>query len=392
MRWLESPILKRSALIAFALLLLVGVAAALYYQIPNGPEPSVATAVPSSEATATSDQTAASGDATAPPQDAAGDTASDTVAPPSFDIVRVEPSGDTVMAGRAAPGSAVEVLDGDETIGSTTAGPTGEWVLVPEDPLGPGNHELSLRATSPAGGNAETIPFASTEKDPPSVTQIAESAGQDDLLSGGSASAGPTVVESKDVVLVMVPDPGKDGFSDMPETPVAVLASKDGDSASRVLQGPGEGIIDQDLVLNAVDYDLDGRVTISGLAPAGATLVVYLDNDALGQLTVGVEGHWVYQVTQVVLPGLHTLRIDMIGADGSVVARVETPFERSSVVADLKGQGFIVVQPGNSLWRIARRTYGRGIHFTEIHQANNDQIANPHLIHPGQIFVLPKVN
>ena len=95
---------------------------------------------------------------------------------------------------------------------------------------------------------------------------------------------------------------------------------------------------------------------------------------------------------QVVLPGMHTLRIDMIGADGSVVARVETPFERSSVVADLKGKGFIVVQPGNSLWRIARRTYGRGLHYTVIHQANNDQIADPHLIYPGQIFVLPKVN
>lgn len=141
--------MKRSALIAVAVLLLVGVAAALYYQFPNGPESSVATAVPSSEATAASGQTAAPSPA----------PAEEAVEPPSFDIVRVEPSGDTVMAGRAAPGSEVEVLDGDETIGTTTAGPTGEWVLVPEDPLGPGSHELSLRATSPAGGNPETIPL-----------------------------------------------------------------------------------------------------------------------------------------------------------------------------------------------------------------------------------------
>ncbi len=367
--------MKRSALIAVAVLLLVGVAAALYYQFPNGPEPSVATAVSSSEETA----------APSP------EPAEDAVEPPSFDIVRVEPSGDTVMAGRAAPGSKVEVLDGDETIGTTTAGPTGEWVLVPENPLGPGSHELSLRATSPAGGNPETIPFASTEKDPPAVTQVAQATGQDGGQDG-ELDGGPVTVESKDVVLVMVPDPNKDGIGEMPETPLAVLASKDGESATRVLQGPGEGIIDHDLVLNAVDYDLEGRVTISGLATPGATLVVYLDNEALGQLTVGVQGHWLYKVMQVVLPGMHTLRIDMIGADGSVVARVETPFERSSVVADLKGKGFIVVQPGNSLWRIARRTYGRGLHYTVIHQANNDQIADPHLIYPGQIFVLPKVN
>ena len=373
--------MKRSTLITVAVLLLVGVAAVLYYQSPNGPEPSVATAVPSAE------QLPAVPEAPAKPSAPAAETA---VEPPSFDIVRVEPSGDTVMAGRAEPGAKVEVLDGDKTIGETTAGPTGEWVLVPEAPLGPGSHELSLRATSEAlPDNPETIPFASTEKAAPPVTPVAQGSEPDDGLT--SAGAG-TTVESKDVVLVMVPETTASAASEMPEAPVAVLAAKDGTGATRVLQGPGEGIIDHDLVLNTVDYDLEGRVTISGLATPGATLVIYLNNEALGQLTVAPEGHWVYTVTQVVMPGLHTLRIDMIGPDGSVVARVETPFERSAVVADLDGQGFVVVQPGNSLWRIARRTYGRGVHYTVIHQANDDQIADPHLIHPGQIFTLPKMN
>jgi nucleoid-associated protein YgaU len=48
------------------------------------------------------------------------------------------------------------------------------------------------------------------------------------------------------------------------------------------------------------------------------------------------------------------------------------------------------VQPGNSLWRIARRTYGQGTRYTVIYEANRQQIRNPDMIFPGQIFTLPK--
>src|SRR6266542_191615 len=41
--------------------------------------------------------------------------------PPSFDIVKVDPSGQAVIAGRAAPGARVRVLDGDTPIGEATA-------------------------------------------------------------------------------------------------------------------------------------------------------------------------------------------------------------------------------------------------------------------------------
>jgi len=47
---------------------------------------------------------------------------------------------------------------------------------------------------------------------------------------------------------------------------------------------------------------------------------------------------------------------------------------------------------GDSLWRISRKTYGLGNRYTEIHRANQQQIRDPDLIYPGQIFVLPKMN
>lgn len=49
----------------------------------------------------------------------------------------------------------------------------------------------------------------------------------------------------------------------------------------------------------------------------------------------------------------------------------------------------VVIQPGNNLWNISRVIYGKGIAYTTIYQANQDQIKNPDQIYPGQIFTTP---
>src|SRR5262245_63630152 len=54
---------------------------------------------------------------------------------PSFDVVRINPQGDAVMAGRAAPNAQVQIFDGQRKIGEVVADNRGEWVFVPNDPL-----------------------------------------------------------------------------------------------------------------------------------------------------------------------------------------------------------------------------------------------------------------
>ena len=49
----------------------------------------------------------------------------------------------------------------------------------------------------------------------------------------------------------------------------------------------------------------------------------------------------------------------------------------------------VIIKPGDNLWRISRKSYGRGIRYTTIYEANRDQIRNPHLIYIGQIFKIP---
>ena len=49
----------------------------------------------------------------------------------------------------------------------------------------------------------------------------------------------------------------------------------------------------------------------------------------------------------------------------------------------------MTVQPGNNLWTLARSTMVRACMYTQIFTANREQIRDPDLIYPGQIFAMP---
>lgn len=51
--------------------------------------------------------------------------------------------------------------------------------------------------------------------------------------------------------------------------------------------------------------------------------------------------------------------------------------------------GHVIIRRGDNLWTIARRVYGEGLRYTQIFEANANQIRNPDLIYPGQVFDLP---
>jgi hypothetical protein len=278
---------------------------------------------------------------------------------PSFDIVRINPDGGMVIAGRAAPHSMVSVTADGQKIGNIAADDRGEWVLLPDTKLAPGNHQLAI----------------------------------------SSQLTGQTAVASQDVVVVVVPQPqiasngqttGQNqtaAAANQPTQPLAVVVPGN-NQGSVVLQAPAppqSGL----LILQSVDYDADGRLIIGGQAPPGEEVRAYLDNRYLGVAKADQAGRWHIKPEDLVAPGLHNLRIDEVDAGGKVVARVESPFSRALPVDVAAGSQVVVVQPGNSLWLIASRTYGSGFRYTAIYQANKGQITDPDLIYPGQIFKLP---
>ncbi len=271
---------------------------------------------------------------------------------PSFDVVRVDPTGRTVLAGRAAPLSEVEIKAGDEVIDRVTATATGEWVSTPVDPLSAGDQELSLRA-------------ASGDEEP---------------------------VESRQIVVVAVPE--ADPAEPAAEQPVAVIMDKDQGGEGRVLQAPDKLQSDDgdgSLALKLVDYDDEGAIKLSGEAPPGVPVRIYVDNEPAALVIGDSKGYWITTLDQELPGGDYMLRLDQLDIKGQTVARLETPLTRV-VSPPVEGEAkvdYVVVQPGNSLWRIARRLSGDGFNYVYIFEANQAQIRDPDIIYPGQVFEVP---
>ncbi|VVT08770.1 LysM peptidoglycan-binding domain-containing protein [Hoeflea sp. EC-HK425] len=70
---------------------------------------------------------------------------------PSFDILRVEPDGSTVIAGKAEPGTTLDIMNGDAVIASTQVGPSGDFAVILDTPLSAGDYQLTLRITGEDG-------------------------------------------------------------------------------------------------------------------------------------------------------------------------------------------------------------------------------------------------
>lgn len=313
---------------------------------------------------------------------AAGADAKPDATSPSFDVVRVTPAGEAVIAGRAAPGSKVKIYDRDKLVGETTANEKGEWVLVPKGRLSPGDANLSISAEAPDGSSvtSEKVVVLMVPKE----TASSKPAPQEPAAQG-QAGRGSTEPRST------APAPSaSDSPPPQPEAPVAVLVPRDGAGPATILQEPkpGPGIGSDSLRLQVIDYDEKGNLTLGGKGEPQAFLRAYLDNEILGEADVLEDGNWQLRPAGPVAPGTYTLRIDQL-VSGKVAQRIELPFTRSRPVAELPGDTFVVVQPGNSLWRLARRSYGEGMLYTVIYRANRDQIRDPDLIYPGQVFALP---
>lgn len=72
---------------------------------------------------------------------------------PEFDVASIQPTGEAVVAGRAAPGATVELLRNGELHDRTVADKDGQFVMIPR-PLPPGNYDLTLRSRQSDGKEA----------------------------------------------------------------------------------------------------------------------------------------------------------------------------------------------------------------------------------------------
>ena len=424
------------------------------------------------------------------------DKADATEKAPSFDIVRVEEDGAAVIAGRAAPGSRVEILLDGRVLGQVTANERGEWVFVPEKPFPTGAHELLIRAVPETGepvisrqSVALTIPGRGQKplivlSEPSAPSRILQKPEAPQQVAAATPPEGGKAVADTDNRQAEAETAPSQKAEDTEEPAQAEAAAvpetggKDRATAEAQAGAAGKAVA---LRLDVVDYDENGDIFFTGRAAPGAVLRLYVDNQHIGDARAGPDGAWTFHGRRQVAAGVHTLRVDRIREDGRVIERIELPFMRVAreEVLAMRGKttegaqkpagdaqkapeetkvaaveekvrsgaaeanatggpaaaaspeaqpaagaeeaaggemetaeaaaagempsirrkgtparlhvGKVVIQPGDNLWNIARAIYGRGIRYTVIYEANKDQIRDPDLIYPGQVFTTPRL-
>jgi len=235
------------------------------------------------------------------------------ITPPSFDIVRIEPNGDGVIAGRAEPGWEVVIQSGGDKIETAMADKNGEWVVILSKPLPPGEYAIGLSSYGPGGtrgvvsAQEVTVSVAKHEKSQEAIVALSQPGKPTQVLSSSNEAIG---------------EPAKAKTDEKPaaETP------------------PAKPVEEMQVVVNAVDYEQDGKgggtVFLSGAANSGKRVSLYLDNEHVGDVIAGDDGRWTYSVRKELQSEItHKVRADALNADGQVMSRAEVPFTPRITVA-----------------------------------------------------------
>jgi nucleoid-associated protein YgaU len=251
---------------------------------------------------------------------------------PSFDVLRVEPDGSTVIAGRAAPGGKLEILDGPAVIAQTTVGAGGDFAVVLDQPLAPGDHQLTLKVTDKDGKvlmseEAATI-FVPKDKAGELLAMVTKPGKASRLIATPQALAGATPGTPP------LPAGSADLANKAPATPAAPGQPATG-SATATVTASGEK---PEVQVTAVEIE-SNRIFVAGMARAGATVRAYADDALIGEFKADKDGHFVIDGVVPLSVGDHTIRVDVVDASGKVIVRAAVPFNRPA------GDIAVVAQP-----------------------------------------------
>ncbi|HRO11105.1 MAG TPA: LysM peptidoglycan-binding domain-containing protein [Amaricoccus sp.] len=307
---------------------------------------------------------------------------------PGFDVVRVEPDGSAAVVGTAEPGARVTIYADEAPLAEAEADADGNFVAIFRVDPAEEPRALTLGAVAP-GGAASTSEDVVMLLPPAPGTAEPEAQPAPETESAAAPGEEPEPVAPAPVVL---PEAGA-----APEVAATVILRRD---EVEVTPAPPDASGRRPVTLGAVSYGETGEVSLAGAGTAGAMVRAYVDDGFVGEAQVAPDGRWRMQLAGLA-EGIYRLRVDLLAADGRVASRVETPFQRdypppppprpgAPRPGAVPGSVAITVQPGSNLWTLARIHYGSGVRYTQIFTANRDQIRDPDLIYPGQIFTIPE--
>ena len=236
---------------------------------------------------------------------------------PSFDVVRIEPTGDGVIAGRAEPGWTIALEDGGAKIAETKVDEEGAWSIVLDKPLSSGDHSLTLRATSPEGTQGLT--------------------GQQPVNVAVGKPAGEAAVAQKETAA-----PRR---SRKPEQQAAAPEAE-----PQAVPGQPEPVVPDEnappperpkapVRIGKVDYQDtgadSGKISLSGRGDPNGRVLLFYDEEQIGQAVVGDDGTWAVEIEKRLGSGEHTLRADTYDIKtGMVAGRASVSIGREEKTAE----------------------------------------------------------
>tara|TARA_B100001142_G_scaffold33867_2_gene30021 strand:+ start:10010 stop:11380 length:1371 start_codon:yes stop_codon:yes gene_type:complete len=372
-----------------------------------------------------------------------------------LDTARVDPSGFVTIAGRAEKGALIEVLLGQNLIGTISVGNDGNFASIFEVPPSEEIRVLVLRTkkgedfvyadeslvilpsqitdetgdenlqgsedvasvdnsdevtsidTPQVEGSNVIQKQATTELNDDASLETEEKLGTTNAATGKVSNGQQELVKdlsttNSDQIIVEDPKMIEKATEDLNENtdtnafqPKVIIADSDG---VKVIQDDKRS--DDSLALDSIAYDPLGNVTVGGRSNPSGLVRFYINNEAVSATKTNEAGYWEADLSDII-PGTYTLRIDELSLKGDVISRLESPFKRedreklANLIAPSTSPvriNIVTVQPGNTLWAIARKRYGDGLLYVQVFEANRDKIKNPDLIYPGQLFDLPDMH
>ena len=312
---------------------------------------------------------------------------------PSFDVLRVEPDGSTVIAGKAEPGTKLNIMNGDTVIASTSVGPSGDFAAILDTPLPAGDYQLTLQIVGeggetrrseeiatisipkdasgellamvtkpgkasriiaqPAAPESEPVEMASTEpatqagqteiqaepttQSPAAATDTAggqPSAVETPALPDASADltqAAPALATSDQPAETMTPDAPADTAT-APE--VAMASPQPASDASETALPAGATVR-----VDAVEIE-GSRIFVAGSATPGYPVQVSADGVVIGMEKADETGRFIIEATSDLTVGNHIISADLMDSTGKeVLLRATVPFNRP------EGQALAAVAP-----------------------------------------------
>lgn len=239
-----------------------------------------------------------------------------TAGAPTFDVLRVEPDGSAVIAGKAQPGGKLEILSNGKVVAETKIDGSGDFAAVFDNPLPPGDHQLVLRSTD-ANGKATQSEEVATVSVPQNksgelLAMVSKPGEASRVLAMPDAAPAPLQPQA---TVAQQPAATTEQTANAASTPVAGNAP----SAAAPLTASVQ--------VTAVEFE-GSKIFVAGSAPAGSTVRALVDETEIGKTATEVSGHFVIEGDVDLAVGSHIITVEELNADGTAKVRVRVPFER----------------------------------------------------------------